>query len=337
MAFPKVEVKKNNAGSKENKVKAIVSKNMIFLGFIILCLVIGALSDSFFTVENWLNILVQSSIVGIIAVGMTFVIITGGIDLSVGSILAFSAITGGMLLKQGMSIPIVILISLLIGTGIGLFNGVLTTRFKVPAFIVTLATMSIFRGFSMVVSDGKNQALSISKSANPALYETFKSFSNIGGKIGVVPVPIIIMIIIFLIGYYILQYTTFGRNLYAIGCNREATKFSGVNVAKIETLAYTITGLLCAISGIVLNSRLGVALPNAGIGYEMDAIGGVVIGGASLAGGEGTITGTLLGVLIIGVLNNGLNLLDVNPFYQQVVKGTVILVAVLIDQMKRRK
>ncbi|MCY6369150.1 ABC transporter permease [Clostridium ganghwense] len=310
---------------------------MILLGFAILCCVIGTLSENFFTVDNWLNILVQSSIVGIIAVGMTFVIITGGIDLSVGSILAFSAITGGILMKQGMAIPLAILISLLIGTAIGLFNGVCTTKFKVPAFIVTLATMSVFRGFSMVISDGKNQALSTSKSVNAVLYQNFKSFSKIGSKVGEVPIPIIIMIIIFIIGYYVLQYTTFGRNLYAIGCNREATKFSGVNIVKIETLAYTITGLLCAISGVVLNARLGVALPNAGIGYEMDAIGGVVIGGASLAGGEGTITGTLLGVLIIGVLNNGLNLLNVNPFYQQVVKGAVILAAVLVDQYKRKK
>lgn len=315
----------------------ILSKNMILLGFIVLCIITGILSSNFFTVTNWLNILVQCSIVGIIAVGMTFVIITAGIDLSVGSILAFSAIVAGMMLKNGISIPLVILTALIIGLVIGYANGFFITKFNVPAFIVTLATMSIFRGFTLVVSDGKNQALSVSKSANPSLFEHFNNFSKIGDKIGPVPIPIIIMIIIFLIGYYILQYTTFGRNLYAIGGNREAAKFSGINIGRIELMAYTITGLLCGISGVVLNSRLGAALPNAGVGYEMDAIGAVVIGGASLAGGEGTIAGTILGVLIIGVLNNGLNLMNVNPFYQQVVKGTVILIAVLVDQIKRRK
>ncbi|ACQ51725.1 ribose ABC transporter permease [Clostridium botulinum] len=322
---------------KPNKALKIISKNMILLGFVILCAVIGSLSSNFFTVTNWLNILVQCSIVGIIAVGMTFVIITGGIDLSVGSMLAFSAIVSGMMLKNGASIPVVILVALIIGTAIGFANGFFITKFNVPAFIVTLATMSIFRGLTLVVSDGKNQALSISKSASPDLFSKLTAFSKIGDKLGPVPIPIIIMIIIFLIGYYVLQYTTFGRNLYAIGGNREATRFSGINIGKIELLAYTITGLLCALSGVVLNARLGAALPNAGVGYEMDAIGAVVIGGASLAGGEGTISGTILGVLIIGVLNNGLNLMNVNPFYQQVVKGAVILVAVLVDQLKRKK
>lgn len=322
---------------KENKLKKFLSKNMILVGFIILCAAVGTLSQEFFTTVNWMNILVQSSIVGVIAVGMTFIIITGGIDLSVGSTLAFSAIIAGIMLRSGKPIFLVISVALIIGLLIGAVNGFFITKFNVPAFIVTLATMSIFRGLTLVVSDGKNQALSITKSANPHLFENFTSFAKIGDKIGSVPVPIIIMIIVFAIGYYVLKYTTFGRSLYAIGGNREATKFSGINVGKIELLAYTITGLLCAISGVVLNSRLGAALPNAGVGYEMDAIGAVVIGGASLAGGEGTIAGTILGVLIIGVLNNGLNLLNVNPFYQQVVKGAVILVAVLIDKIKRKK
>lgn len=322
---------------KKNNVIGFLTKNMILVGFIVLCVVLGILSSNFFTVSNWLNILTQVSVIGIIAVGMTFVIITGGIDLSVGSILAFAAIVSGMMLRGSYSIPVVIIVCLVLGTAWGFFNGFFITKFKVPAFIVTLATMSIARGFTMVVSDGKNQALSISKSANPTLFNKLSSFLKIGDKIGPIPVPIIIMIIILAIGYYILKYTTFGRNLYAVGGNREACKFSGINVSRIETLAYTITGFLCGLAGIVLNARLGAALPTAGSGYEMDAIGGVVIGGASLAGGEGSIFGTLLGVLIVGVLNNGMNLLNINPFYQQVVKGLVILIAVLVDQIKKRK
>lgn len=324
--------------TKKAAVVGALSKNMILIALVLLCIIIGSISSYFFTVSNWLNILVQSSIVGVIAVGVTFVIITGGIDLSVGSVLAFSSIVGGLLLEAGQPVIVSVLASLIIGTAAGFLNGFLITKFKMPAFIVTLAMMEICRGLTMVVTNGENQSLTADKSLSANLYANYTSYSIFGGSIGgKFPVPIIIMIIVLAIGYYMLRYTTFGRSLYAIGGNREASKFSGIKVGKIELLAYTITGLLCGVAGIVLNSRLGAAIPTAGEGYEMDAIGAVVIGGASLAGGEGSIPGTLIGILILSVLNNGLNLMNVNSFYQNVVKGLVILVAVLIDQLKKRK
>lgn len=318
-------------------IKNFLSKSMILVALVVLCIIVGLLSSSFFTVSNWLNILVQSSIIGVIAVGMTFVIITGGIDLSVGSILAFSSIVGGLLLEAGNPVLVSVLASLVIGTAAGFVNGFFITKFKMPAFIVTLAMMEICRGLTMVVTNGENQSLTADTSLGPKLFANYSSYSFFGGSLGgVFPVPIIILLVIVVIGFYLLKYTTFGRSLYAIGGNREASRFSGIKVGKIELLAYTITGLLCGIAGVVLNSRLGAAIPTAGEGYEMDAIGAVVIGGASLAGGEGSMGGTLIGILILSVLNNGLNLMNVNSFYQNVVKGIVILVAVLIDTLKKR-
>lgn len=318
-------------------VKGFLSKSMILVALVVLCIIMGCLSTTFFTASNWLNILVQSAINGIIAVGMTFVIITGGIDLSVGSILAFSAVVGGLLLEAGIPVAISVLVSIIIGSAAGFINGFFITKFKMPAFIVTLAMMEICRGLTMVVTNGENQSLTPDSSLAPKLSANYTAYSIFGGSLGgVFPVPIIIMFIVIIIGYYLLKYTTFGRGLYAIGGNREASKFSGIKVGKLELLAYTITGLLCGIAGIVLNSRLGAAIPTAGEGYEMDAIGAVVIGGASLAGGEGSMGGTLIGVLILSVLNNGLNLMNVNSFYQDVVKGLVILVAVLIDMLRKK-
>lgn len=319
------------------KVKSFLSKSMILVALVVLCIIMGCLSSTFFTASNWLNILVQSAINGVIAVGMTLIIITGGIDLSVGSILAFSSIVGGLLLEAGTPVIVSVLVSLVIGTIAGFVNGFFITKFKMPAFIVTLAMMEICRGLTMVVTNGENQSLTPDSSLPANLSANYTTYSVFGGSLGgFFPVPIIIMFVVILIGYYLLKYTTFGRSLYAIGGNREASRFSGIKVGKIELLAYTITGLLCGVAGIVLNSRLGAAIPTAGEGYEMDAIGAVVIGGASLAGGEGSMGGTLIGVLILSVLNNGLNLMNVNSFYQDVVKGLVILLAVLIDMLRKR-
>lgn len=321
------ENKSAGKAGKGNPVLQFISKNMILMGLFCICLVLTILSPNFLTKNNWMNIIVQSSTSGIVAVGMTFVIITGGIDLSVGSVLALSAVIGSLHMKMGVPIPVCVLEMLAVGTIFGLIQGLLITRVQMPAFIVTLAGMSIGRGLTYVITGARTI---------PTLPKAFSNY--IGGlKIFGIPFLVIMMFIVFLVGYYVLRYTTFGRVLYAIGGNREATRLSGINVRRIECITFVVSGFLAAISGVIITSRLGAGVPNVGEALEMDAIASAVIGGASLSGGIGSISGTLLGILIIGVINNSINLLNVNPFWQNVVKGTVILLAVMIDTLKNRK
>ncbi len=256
---------------------------------------------------------------------MTFVILTGGIDLSVGSTLAISGAVGASIVKSTGNVFLAIIVAAVIGIAVGLINGLLVSKGKLQAFIVTLATMTIFRGATLVFTDGTP----ISK-----LPEAFVKIGN--GKLGFMPIPVIITIIIAIIAVYALSQTRFGRYLYALGGNEDASRLSGINTDKIKTLVYVVSGFASAIAGVIITSRIGSASPNAGTGFELDAIAAVVIGGTSLAGGEGTITGTLIGALIIGVLNNGLNLMNVSPFYQSIVKGLVILIAVLLDKKSRK-
>ena len=278
------------------------------------------------TIANITNVFTQVSTNAIIAVGMTFVILTGGIDLSVGSTVAISGAVSASIIKSTNNILLAILAASAVGIVIGLINGLLISKGKLQAFIATLATMTIFRGATLVFTDGTP----ISK-----LPEKFVHIGN--GKIGIIPVPVIITVIVFLIAVYVLTQTRFGRYLYALGGNEDSARLSGINTNKIKTLVYVISGFASSIAGVIIASRIGSASPNAGTGFELDAIAAVVIGGTSLAGGEGRITGTLIGALIIGVLNNGLNLMNVSPFYQSIVKGLVILLAVLLDKKSRKK
>lgn len=277
------------------------------------------------SVSNITNVFTQVSVNAIIAIGMTFVILTGGIDLSVGSTLAISSAVGASIVKSTGNVFLAIIVAAVIGIAVGLINGLLVSKGKLQAFIVTLATMTIFRGATLVFTDGTP----ISK-----LPEAFVKIGN--GKLGFMPIPVIITIIIAIIAVYALSQTRFGRYLYALGGNEDASRLSGINTDKIKTLVYVVSGFASAIAGVIITSRIGSASPNAGTGFELDAIAAVVIGGTSLAGGEGTITGTLIGALIIGVLNNGLNLMNVSPFYQSIVKGLVILIAVLLDKKSRK-
>ncbi|MDO7975779.1 monosaccharide ABC transporter membrane protein (CUT2 family) [Oceanotoga teriensis] len=320
------KVANNKTDDRSKYFFKLLSSNMILFGFIILCFILGLLTNRFFTINNWRNIFVQSSTTGIVAVGMTFVIITGGIDLSVGSVLAFTAMISAGMIRGNMNPILAIIFTLVFGLCIGLINGLFISKLKMPPFIVTLAAMSIARGLAMVYSGGRTI---------PIMNDTY-NFMGQGYLFKIIPIPIIIMIIAFFIAGYILKYTSFGRKTYAVGGNREAAKFSGIKIDNIEMIAYSITGLMSATAGIVLSGRLGASLPTSAEGLELDAIGAVVIGGASLSGGKGTIFGTFIGVLIMSVLNNGMNLLNVNPFYQQVFKGLIILVAVLIDVLKNR-
>lgn len=296
----------------------------ILFAFVLLMVALAFLSDSFLTVNNLLNIARQVSINAIIAAGMTFVILTFGIDLSVGSVLAFSGAIIAGLLSRGHPLVVGIGAGLLVGGLIGLLNGLIITKGGVQPFIATLGMLTIARGATLVYTDGRPIT---------GLPDVFVWLG--AGEIARIPVPVVIMAVVFAASYIVLTQTVLGRYIYAIGGNEEAARLSGVNVTFYKTAAYTIAGVLSALSGVILTARLNSAQPTAGMGYELDAIAAVVLGGTTLAGGEGGIGGTLLGAFIIGVLNNGLNLLNVSSFYQQVVKGVVILLAVLLDRRLR--
>lgn len=314
-----------------------LAKFQSLIALFVLCLVISLLSDKFFTVANGWNVMRQISVNICIATGMTLVILTAGIDLSVGSVLALCGAITASLLKNGIEIPSQnlyigftllggVLAGILVGSLLGFFNGWTITKFKVPPFVATLAVLTIARGLTMLWTKG----FPIS-----GLGENF-AYIGTGWFIGI-PLPVWISGIIVLIGVFITRKTRFGRYIYAIGGNESAARLSGIKINRVKIAVYAIAGALAAIGGIIVTSRLDSAQPNAGITYELDAIAAVVIGGTSLSGGKGSIWGTVLGAIIIGVLNNGLVLLDVSPFWQQVVKGFVILVAVILDKVNTKE
>ena len=303
-----------------------ISELTTVIALIILMAVITIINSNFLTANNLLNLLLQVTSNALIAFGMTFVILTGGIDLSVGSILALSSALTAGLLGSGMPVTLAILISFILGCILGMMNGLLISYGKLAPFIVTLATMTIFRGATLVYTNGNP----ITK----GLSDTFL-FQFLGqGYIVGIPFPVIIMFIVFIVLYVLLHKTAFGKSVYAIGGNEKAAYISGVKLNKVKIIIYSISGIMASISGLIITSRLSSAQPTAGVSYEMDAIAAVVLGGTSLSGGKGRILGTLIGALIIGVLNNGLNIIGVSAFWQQVVKGVVILIAVLIDRFK---
>ncbi|MFP7224651.1 ribose ABC transporter permease RbsC [Priestia filamentosa] len=311
--------------NKVNHVDNLLQKLGPLLGFIILVAIVSILNPSFLEPLNLLNLLRQVAINALIAFGMTFIILTGGIDLSVGSILALSsALIAGMIVS-GIDPILAILIGCILGAVMGAINGLLITKGKMAPFIATLATMTIFRGLTLVYTDG-NPITGLGENY------AFQLFGR-GYFLGI-PVPAITMIISFAVLWVILHKTSFGRKTYAIGGNEKAALISGIKVPRVKVMIYALAGLLSALAGAILTSRLNSAQPTAGTSYELDAIAAVVLGGTSLSGGRGLIVGTLIGALIIGTLNNGLNLLGVSSFFQMVVKGVVILIAVLIDRKK---
>jgi len=296
-----------------------------FLILILLCFVLHLLTPAFLTKSNIINVVLQSSINAILAVGMTFVIITAGIDLSVGSILALSSVILGDALHSGIPLPIAIILGILVGGVCGFVNGALVSWAKLPPFIATLGMMSIARGLALVYTSGQPIT---------GFSAQFRWIAN--GTILTIPFPIIVMLLLVVIAHLVLKYTPFGRYVYAVGGNPEASWLSGINVKRVLLSVYIISGVLSGIGAIILTSRLNSAQPIAGIMYELDAIAASVIGGTSLMGGEGSVLGTLIGALIMGVLRNGLNLLDVSSYVQQVVIGSVIILAVLLDKVRKR-
>lgn len=298
----------------------------IFVVFIIICLILSFISPQFLTVSNWTIIITQASINALLAFGVTFVIITGGIDLSLGSMVAVTGVTAAMLAHPDtFSVALPIFAGLLAGLLMGVFNGFIITKSKIAPFIVTLGTMTIGRGLALILSKGR------------PVSNLSDSFNFIGGgDILGIPFPIIVLIIIFIICSLILKKTLLGRYIYAIGGNEQASRASGINVNQVKMAVYSISGLLAGLAGILLTSRITTGQPNAGAGFELDAIAAAVIGGTSTSGGTGTMTGTLIGVLLIGVINNGLDLLNVTSYYQQVVMGIIIIGAVVLDSWNQK-
>ncbi|MBN2263733.1 MAG: ribose ABC transporter permease [Prolixibacteraceae bacterium] len=319
------------------QIKTYLVKFQSIIALMLMCIVLSFLSDRFLTGENAWNVMRQISVNVVISVGMTLVILTGGIDLSVGSILALAgAVTAGMLkfgteftdanLFIGFTLFGALLGGIVVGGFLGWFNGLTITRFKVPPFVATLAMLTIARGLTMLWTGGF------------PITNLGKDMAFIGtGWLFGIPMPVWISAIIVLAAVILTKKTVLGRHIYAIGGNETASRLSGLKINKVKMIVYTIAGALAGIGGIIVSSRLDSAQPNAGFGFELDSIAAVVIGGTSLSGGKGTIMGTVQGALIIGILNNGLVLLNVSPFWQQVIKGFVILLAVIIEKTNSKK
>ena len=298
------------------------------IGLLLLCLFLALSTDTFLSLRNGLNILDQITVLGIMSVGMTFVILIGGIDLSVGSVLALSMMVMGWTAKMaGLPLPVAIVVALAASALSGLLVGIFVAAFRVPAFIATLAMMSVARGLANMITDGQQIV---------GFPDWFMMLA-IDRHYGVLTATVGLMLVVALAAWLFLQFRSEGRMLYAVGGNPEVARLAGINVPLVTVAVYVVCGLLAGLAGIVLAARLDSVQPSSGIGYELDTIAAVVIGGTSLSGGSGGIGGTLIGVLIIGVLRNGLNLLNVSPFLQEVVIGVVIVLAVGAETLRRRK
>jgi ribose transport system permease protein len=302
-----------------------LSQNKSLIGLIVLVVAVSLASPDFLDVGNLLNVLRQTSINAVIAMGMTFVILTAGIDLSVGAILALCGAFAASLIAGGSSLLIAMVLVLLAGIVLGALSGLVITYGAVQPFIATLVSMTVLRGAVLVFTNGTPI-----DSSGAAASDAFGSLGD--GYVFGIPIPVIAAAIVFVACWVALTQTRFGRYVYAIGGNENVARLSGVNVTLITIAVYAVSGLLSAVAGVILTARLESAQPTAGLGYELDAIAAVVVGGTSLAGGIGSMTGTLIGALIIGVLNNALNLMDVSSYYQMIAKGAVILLAVLVDR-----
>jgi putative xylitol transport system permease protein len=317
--------------SSDNR-RLIVQEYGIFLAFLLLAFILSLSNEYFLTPGNISNVLLQTSINGVLAIGMTFVILTRGIDLSVGSVVALAGIVSASFATTSATAGIAggpypfyvaLAIGILVGLACGALVGLIVSRFAVPAFVATLGMLSAARGMTLIYGGGKPV---------PALTPEFRWIGT--GNILGIPMPVILLAVVFAVSWWVLTRTRFGRYIYAVGGNPHAAKTSGINVTRMKFSVYMISGSLSGLAGMMLSARTGSALPQAGIAYELDAIAAVVIGGTSLSGGVGRVTGTLSGALIIGVMNNGLDLMGIQSYYQQVLKGALIVGAVMLDQKR---
>lgn len=299
--------------------RAVVQRFGLAFSFLLLMLALTLLSDRFLTAANLINILRQATINGIVSVGMTMVILTGGIDLSVGSVLALAVTVGASLMKQGQPVGVAVLAALGLGAFLGVINGLMITKVRIPPFIATLGMLTVARGLTLMYTQGQPIT---------GLPATFRWIGT--GVVAGIPVPILVTALVFLVGWIFLTRTRYGAYIYLLGDNPTAARLAGVPTERITVLVYAISGFCAALAGLILVARLDSAQPIIGQGYEFNAIAAVVVGGTSFAGGEGGLGGTLLGALLIETLNNGLNLLNVSPLWEQVVKGVVIALALLL-------
>lgn len=309
-------------------IRTYFSNNLgIFIAFISLFVVLSITAPNFFTIDNILNVLRQITTNSFLSIGVMLAIVIAGIDLTGGSMLALTGcICVEMITFGGIPIWIAVLVSCLVGVGVGFINGGIITYTGIHPFIVTLAMQSICRGAAYLVANGQPVTI------------TNKDFDNIGnGYLGPIPLPVIYMTIFLLLDYFLLNRTKMGRYIFAVGGNRTAAQYSGINIHKVEILVYTVSGLLAAFGGVVLASRMSSGQPSVGIGFETDAVAAAALGGTSMYGGIGTVGGMILGLFVLGIINNGLNLLHVNSFWQYVVKGILIIIAVYVDMYRKRK
>ena len=308
------------------KKKILTTESMLFIAYIVIFVFFSIASKHFFSIKNFLNICLYGSIMGISAVGLTMVLLTGGIDVSVGAVMGLVGVVMASLIQGGTPLVFVILIGLAIGTLCGFLNGIFITKLKITPLIVTLSTMAIFRGLAFVFCGGLSIVI------------TNQGFKWFGREYVLgVPVGVWIMIIIYLLFAYILKNFKFGRRVYATGGNEKASFLSGINIDKTKINVYTITGLLAGLSGFLMAAQTGSGQPQAGNGMEMDVIAASVLGGTSLSGGKGKVVGTFIGVLLMATLNNGMVLINIPSFYQQIVKGCVLLLAVFMDSLRTRR
>ena len=320
--------------NKKN-VGAILGEYGAFIALALLVLVLSVTEPSFRTPSNLMNLLRQASFNGVIAFGMTLVILYDGIDLSVGSTFALSAIMCAELLMSGMPAFVAIVLALIVGTLLGAVSGLLITKGRLQPFIATLITMTAYRGMAQIITDGKPiSQLANNTSSGAFLFKAMGKGNVLLFETIKIPIPVIILVVAFAAVYFVLNKTTFGRRIYATGSNAKCANLVGVNTVNIKIACYAISGFLSALAGLLMISRLDSAQPTLADGYELDAIAAVALGGTSMSGGRGKITGTIAGVLIIAVLNNGLNIMDVSSYYQAVIKALVILVAVLSDRKR---
>jgi len=322
--------------------KDLIQKFAALAGLLILVLVFSLTSNAFFSVGNAMTVSLQVSTIVYLGIGATLVILTGGIDLSVGSVLALSGVVAGMLVKNGMPVPPAMAIGVVVGALCGAINGLCVTRLRLPPFIATLGMMLVARGVALQLTDARaisGLGEAFGELGNGALWRIEKideqGFPDI--VFPGIPYPVLLMVVLAIAAGILLRRTTLGRHLHAVGSNGEAARLSGVNVGRVAMFAYVASGALAGLCGCVLMSRLVTAQPNEGVMYELDAIAAAVIGGTSLLGGVGTISGTLIGAFVIGILRNGLNMNGVSSFTQQIIIGLVILVTVWIDQLRNRR
>ncbi|MBU9731534.1 ABC transporter permease [Klebsiella variicola] len=300
----------------------------LFIALVALIIIASFISDAFLSSYNMVNVLRQVALYGIVSIGLTFVILTAGIDLSVGSIVAVVAVVTAMALNAGLPVIAVIPLGMVTGAVFGVINGVGVTLFKIPPFIMTLGAMVILRGIALTLSDGRP----IDVQSGVA------DFSWIGrGSFAGLPVAVWILLVVAVTSFILLRYTSFGRNVYAVGSNAEAARLSGINVNRVKLGVYTISGLLAGLTALIFVSRLTVGEPTAGTGLELEAIAIAVIGGASLFGGVGGVIGTMMGAFILAILANLMNLTGISPFTQQIVKGAIIIIAVSFEVLRRRR